>query len=158
MLVTLKKKKKKKWINQLDYIGYIPLLISGKINILIWTYCSHFYPEGTIKLLYIYIYISLTLNSLVRLFQSLYWRGPSCKQGGWQSRLDPGLGFVVAHRLWRACLEVGYALSGPRRSLITLTPHLHGWQLWRQREGEREGERLYAWQGPPWLATCSLSR
>lgn len=58
MLVTLKKKKKKKWINQLDYIGYIPLLISGKINILIWTYCSHFYPEGTIKLLYIYIYIT----------------------------------------------------------------------------------------------------
>lgn len=65
--------------------------------------------------------VSLSLKSLCRLIL----------QGGWRRRPDPG--FVVAPPLWRARLEVDHALSGPRCSLITLTLHLHGWQLWRQR-------------------------
>lgn len=99
---------------------------------------NYFQPEGTIKQLYI---IDLAIP-----YTRWSWL---CTEGAHLASreadkvgLTPGWGLLWRFvSLWRACLEVGCALSGPRCSLITLTLHLQGWQLWRQREGEGKRER-----------------
>lgn len=146
---------KPRQINHPD--AYIPLGISEKICgffFSIWVNQAFKYncfePGGTIKRLYI---IDLAISFSTRWFLIVLWRGPSYERGGWRSGLDPGLRLVVALRLWRACLEVGCALSGA--ALLSNHPDaaLTGLTAMAPEEREREKrEREIAHVTRPTLA------
>ena len=68
-------------------------------------------------------------------------KGPVVRAGRLTKRVDPGLRLVVALRLWRACLEVGCALSGA--ALLSNHPDaaLTGLTAMAPEEREREREK-----------------
>lgn len=102
------------------------------------SHINYFSPKGAIKQLRVtHTAISYTRWSLI-----MRWRGPSCREVD-KVGPDPGPRLVLLPRLWRACLEVGCAPSGPRCSLITLTRLLQGWQLWRREERDRTRDEAH---------------